>query len=233
MLSLSARADWIAHLLKATTQQHHRPLQSVFRPYVPDDAAVFDVGAHAGQFSKLFAGLAPRGRVFAFEPSAYARSVLAPALKWNRIRNVEIVPMGLSDADGTAVLHTPVKRHGGLGFGAAHLGDRRGPRAVVDQTVTLTTLDGFFRRRKLTRLDFVKADVEGWEAHLLRGAAATLAAHRPALYLEVDAAHLARAGASPPEIWDRLTPLGYRTLKGPGFEATAGFDGDGNYLFVR
>jgi FkbM family methyltransferase len=232
MLSLKGRADWLAHVLKASTQQHHRELEATFRPYVTRDAVVFDVGAHAGQFAKLFARLAPQGRVFAFEPSAYARSVLEPALKWNRLDHVEVVPLGLSDSEGVSVLHTPIKRRGGMGFGLAHLGADPSPRPVVEQTVALTTLDGFFAARGLQRLDFVKADVEGWEAHVLRGGARTLAAHRPTLYLEVVEASLARAGSSAAEIWDRLTPLGYRALKAPDFSPVAGFAGSGDYLFV-
>lgn len=232
MLPLHAWGDWLAHLLKAATQQHHQELAAVFRPYVPEDAVVFDVGAHAGQFSKLFARLAPKGRVFAFEPSAYARSILEPALGWNRIRNVEIAPLGLSDAAGVSTLSTPIKRRGGMGFGVAHLGADDGARPSVRQSVELTTLDDFFERRGLTRLDFIKADVEGWEAHMLRGGARTIAAHRPTLFLEVTVASLARAGATPAEIWDRLTPLGYRATKAPDFAPVAGFAGDGDYLFT-
>ena len=231
MPSFRRRADWLAHVLKASLQQHHRELEAPFRPHIARDAVVFDVGAHAGQFSKLFAKLAPQGRVFAFEPSAYARSILQPALAWNRLGHVEIVPKGLSDADGSLVLHTPIKRRGGLGFGLAHFGGDEG-RPTMTQTVNLTTLDGFFAGRGLNRLDFIKADVEGWEAHVLRGGRQTLAAHRPTLFLEVVETSLARAGSSPAEIWGLLTPLGYRALKAPLFEPVTGYDGGGDYLFV-
>ena len=54
-LTLRQRASWSAHLFKAITQQHHRALTTLFAPYVPADAIVLDIGAHAGQFSKLFA----------------------------------------------------------------------------------------------------------------------------------------------------------------------------------
>ena len=231
-LSFRARTGWLAHVLKAATQQHHLELEPVFRPHIPNDAVVFDVGAHAGQFSKLFARMAPAGQVFAFEPSAYARSVLEPALKWNRIRNVEIVPTGLSDAEGVSVLSTPIKSKGAMGFGLAHLGEDGGQRAVAEQTVSLTTLDEFAASRKLQRLDFIKADVEGWEAHVLRGAGRTLETCRPTLYLEVVESSLSRAGAAPEEIWARLAPLGYRALKAPDFRPVEAFDGPGDYLFL-
>lgn len=231
-LSWRAYTGWLAHVLKAAIQSHHRELEAPFKPYVPSDAVVFDIGAHAGQFSKLFARMAPRGRVFAFEPSNYAQSVLRPALRWNGLRNVEIVPMGLSDAPGALVLHTPIKKRGEVGFGLAHLGTDNDPRAMVEQTVELTTLDAFFTGRGLTRLDFIKADVEGWEAHVLRGGARTLAAHKPALFLEVVETSLSRGGATPNDIWGLLDPLGYKALKAPDFTACQAFDGPGDYLFV-
>jgi FkbM family methyltransferase len=231
-LSMGARMGWLAHALKAATQQHHLELREPFRPYIPDDAVVFDVGAHAGQFSKLFAAMAPRGRVFAFEPSAYARSVLKPALAWNRVRNIEIVPHGLSDAEGTSVLHTPIKRRGQLGYGLAHLGADTGKRAVQEQTIRLTTMDRFVAERGLNRLDFIKADVEGWELNVLKGGGGTLSVFRPVLYLEVVESSLARAGATPADIWAELEPIGYRAAKAPDFHPVDRFDGDGDYLFI-
>jgi FkbM family methyltransferase len=231
-LGLGARMGWLAHVLKAATQQHHLEFREAFRPHVPGDAVVFDVGAHAGQFSKLFAAMAPRGEVFAFEPSVYARSVLGPALAWNRVRNVEIVPLGLSDADATMVLHTPIKKRGQLGFGLAHLGEDTGARATQEQAIRLTTMDGFVAERGLTRLDFIKADVEGWELHALKGGARTLAAFRPALFLEVVESSLARAGATAADIWAELEPIGYRARKARDFHPVEGFAGDGDYLFT-
>jgi len=232
MNRLGQRSDWIAHVLKAATQQHHRELTDVFAPWIPRNALVIDVGAHAGQFSKLFARLAPDGQVYAFEPSAYARSILTKALAWNRLRNVQVIAAGLSDAPGEAVLHTPVKPHGGLGFGLAHFGTVANARTALDQTTPLTTLDAFVEAKGLRRLDFVKADVEGWEAHVLRGGARTLARFRPALFLEIIEASLQRAGASPDEIWERLIPLDYEVRRAPNFERVEGFAGPGDYLFT-
>jgi FkbM family methyltransferase len=231
MLTLAQRAGWLRHLSIACTQQHHLEDAPVFAPHIPRDGVVIDVGAHAGQFSKLFARLAPQGRVYAFEPSAYARSILKPALAWNRLRNVEVIATGLSDADGEATLSTPVKSRGGMGFGLASLA-LDPARVHADQTVRLQTLDGFAARAGLTRLDFLKADVEGWEAHVIRGGLETVARFRPALFLEIVDEALGRAGETPQAIWEMLTPLGYRALKPPDYRPVAAYDGPSDYLFV-
>ncbi|HEX7760299.1 MAG TPA: FkbM family methyltransferase [Caulobacteraceae bacterium] len=230
-LTLRQRASWLAHVFKATTQQHHRELIPLLARYIPSDAVVLDVGAHAGQFAKLFAALAPKGRVYAFEPSAYARSVLAPALAVGGRGRVEIVPAGLSDQAGEMVLHTPIKRRGALGFGVAHLG-ASAAAAVVDQTVALTTLDAFARARGLDRLDFIKIDIEGWELRALTGGRQTLARFGPALYLEADAAMLDRAGDTPATLFGWLAGLGYGACRMPGLQPVEGYAGPGDYLFT-
>jgi FkbM family methyltransferase len=231
-LTVRQRASWLAHLHKAATKQHHRPLRALLAPYIPSDAVVVDIGAHAGQFSKLFAGLAPHGRVYAFEPSSYARSILVPALKWNRIGNVKVLPVGLSDQPGEMMLHTPIKRSGSLGFGAAHLGADAEPGAQQDEHVALTTLDTFAKEQELERLDFIKADVEGWELRALTGGAETLMTFHPALFLEVDHRWLARAGDRPEDLFDWLGAMGYRAMMAPEMRPTPLWNGDGDYLFT-
>lgn len=191
---------------------------------------VVDVGAHAGQFSKLFARMAPAGHVYAFEPSAYARSVMAPAIAFNGLRNITLIPRGLGEQAATLVLHTPLKRSRSLGFGVAHLGEEAGP--TVDQTIDVTTLDGFARDQALTRLDFLKADIEGWELKALKGGEAALRRFLPTLYLEIDASLLRRAGDTPEALFGWLNALGYRAYTTPALVEVVAYAGAGDYLFT-
>ena len=232
MLTFRQQLDWLRHLSTACFEQHHQELAPVFRPYLPGDAVVFDVGAHAGQFSKLFAGLAPSGFVYAFEPSPYTLSLLRRVLAFKRLRNVEIVPMGLSATAGEAALSTPIKKSGVRGYGLASLAGVSAGRAKSDETVPLDTVDAFVARRSIPRLDFIKADIEGWELHMLRGATGSLARFKPALYLEISTDALARAGDAPADIWALLQPLGYAARKAPDFARVDSFAGSGDYLFV-
>jgi FkbM family methyltransferase len=201
---------FFAHLFKAAFKQHHRELLPLLRPLIAADAVVLDVGAHAGQYAKLFARLAPRGRVYAVEPQSYARRILRAALAVNRLGNVTILPVALGARRGTARLTIPVKASGSYGFGLAHLGraTRAGPAETEE--VDVETLDHLAKRLGLERLDFIKADIEGFEQAMIEGATQTLKRLKPALLIEFNQEHLTRAGGSVAALWKLLKSLGYR-----------------------
>ena len=226
--------SFVAHAWKAATQQHHRSLIPLIARCVPRDGVVFDVGAHAGQFTKLFARFARDGQVYAIEPARYARAVLRVALAGRRLRNVTVVPVALGAVAGPAVLHTPIKASGARGFGLAHLGapDPRWRRVGVEE-VAQTTLDALAERLLLGRLDLIKADIEGSEMRMLAGARHTIKRFRPRLLIELNAAHLARAGDTVGDTVAFLDRLGYRAfvLEADGKLAPAA-PGDGDFWFL-
>ncbi len=201
---------FFAHLFKAVVKQHHREDLPVLRGLIPRDGIVLDVGAHAGQFTKLFSRLADRGFVLAVEPGSYARVILRLAVLLNRRRNVAILPFALGASAGLTVLRLPVKRSGSFGFGLSHLGTTGAAESVVTEVVAVATIDALVESLGITRLDFIKADIEGWERQMIAGAARTLAALKPSLLLELHEGQLARAGNSLTETWAALEALGYR-----------------------
>jgi len=222
-----ARLTFAAHLFKAVAKQHHKELIPILRPLLPEDGVVFDIGAHAGQMAKLFARMAPKGRVHAFEPGAYALSILRPAVTLRGRGRIKVEPIALGAEPGKLTLTTPIKRSGSYGFGLSRLGDARGGKAFRHE-VEVDTIDRYVERNRIARLDLIKADIEGWELQMLRGARNTLATLKPALVLEAVDAYLARAGDSRSELWRFLSDLGYRPhrleLGLPPFEPEA--DGD-------
>lgn len=131
----------------------------------------------------MFARLAgPGGRVYAFEPMPRIRAALEENLALNGFTNVTVVRAAVSEHVGREQF--VVGSHDGAGHVRS---GGRGPEAApaaesID--VAVTTLDQFVRdgHRPPT---FVKIDVEGSEGAVLRGAAATLANHRPTLLIEL------------------------------------------------
>jgi FkbM family methyltransferase len=223
--------SFLAHLWKATTQQHHRALAATISRLVPPDGVVFDVGAHAGQYTKLFARTASGGRVFAFEPGSYARSILRAVVWLHRLSNVAVVPIALGSKTQLDMLTIPIKSRGGFGFGLSHLGNPSRPwRMVAKEIVALTTIDNVVKALGLDRLDFIKADIEGWELQLLRGGESTLERFRPCLLLELNGAAMARAGDRLDQAFDFLEARRYQAFtydpKAKLVPITAPADGD-------
>ena len=199
-----------AHLFKAVTRRYHHEVIPVFRALLREDAIVFDVGANTGQFTKLFSRIVPRGFVFAVEPQSYARTILGAAVRLNRLRNVAILPMALGAAPGVGLLSLPVKASGSYGSGIANLAAAVGGREFEVEAVAIATLDQIVAALALDRVDLIKADIEGAELELLRGAERTLASLGPALYLDLDPNQLTRSGDTLGALWDFLHARGYR-----------------------
>jgi FkbM family methyltransferase len=205
-----ARLTFWAHLFKAITRQHHTELIPILRPILPRDGIVFDVGAHAGQMAKLFAMMAPQGHVFAFEPGAYALSILRPMVRLKGRGRISIDPIAFGAAPGTLTLSTPIKKSGSLGFGLSHLGQGGEGGNVFSHDVAVETIDRYVAAKGLKRLDLIKADIEGWEMQLLLGATETLAKLRPVVFLEAVDFYLARAGDSRAALWAFMRERDYR-----------------------
>lgn len=203
--------SWLEHVWKSTVLQDHAALAPLIRRHLPADGVALDIGAHGGQITRLLADLAPRGTVVAIEPSSYSRSVLRLALLARPRANVRIVATALGTAAGLGVMATPIKRRGAMGYGAGSLAPEAG-RAAVQELVPVATLDSVVQAMALPRVDFLKIDVEGYEAAVLFGARATLERFRPAILAEVDDARLRRAGTDIHTLWAFLTDLGYQGL---------------------
>jgi len=226
--------SFAAHLWKAVTQQHHRGLIPLLARCVPRDGVVFDVGAHAGQFTKLFARFAPEGRIYAIEPGSYARSILRTVVWARGLSNVAILPLALGADTRLERLHIPVKASGAAGFGLSHLGppEARWSR-VAAELVAQTTVDELVAALALERLDFIKADIEGGELRLLRGAAKSLERFRPRLLIELSGGHLARAGDDLAGAFAFLAGLGYGAFawSGAGVLHPVAAPGEGDFWF--
>ncbi len=218
---------WLEHVWKSTWLQDHAALGATLRPLLPRDGIALDIGAHGGQVTRLLADLLPQGQVVAVEPSSYARSVLRLNLLVRPRPNVTVVATALGREPGVAVLATPVKRAGAMGYGAASLAPAPARRAVRE-LVPVMPLDALVAAMELPRLHLMKIDVEGYETAILQGALGTLRRFRPALVLELARDRLERAGSSPDELWDLLLSLGYaaEALPGPRPERS-----DGDWLF--
>ena len=205
--------SWCAHVFKAMFKQHHKELRAPLQAFLPSDAVIFDVGAHSGQLSKLFSKIAPEGMIYCVEPGSYARTILRLALWWNNCKNCVVLPFALDNAARLTTLSLPEKRPNVFGFGLTHLSnevsDHYSRYKLVKDICATFMLDEVIESLAIDRLDFIKADIEGFELNMLQGAVQTIRRFTPAIYLEVNDDYLIRAGASKEDIWQFMSERGY------------------------
>lgn len=144
-----------------------------------DDGVVLDIGANIGTIAQAFAS---KGyEVICFEP----QKVLADLCLWNVSqvsRTANVVQTALGNENGTA--HMPKQMYHKSGnFGGVSLSEEGVPVALA-KLDTLCSRGMLFSPDK--RISLMKIDVEGHEEEVLRGAAETIATHRPILYVEAD-----------------------------------------------
>jgi FkbM family methyltransferase len=172
-----------------------------------------DVGTNVGEVLLNFARLVgAQGRVLGMEmnPATYQRCL--HNLSLNGYRNVQLFPVGLGDRPAELRLRRPNGRNSGEDrLTDAAVSASTGSDSAVVQIVPLDQLVAEQESRQhLNRIDIIKADVEGFELKVLRGAEQTLARFRPTLFLEVDDGNLRQQGDSAAALIGWLEQHGYR-----------------------
>jgi FkbM family methyltransferase len=178
--------------------------------------ATFDVGANIGMFSVALGRAVGRdGLVVAVEPDATNVRRLRDNLTFNSIANVRVVEAVAGERDEVVELHLADDR----AYNSVMTIEEG--RAVVGTTsVRSVRLDRIWEELGRPAVSFVKIDVEGAEASVLRGGRAMISATHPSLIVEaVDEARLAL-------LLSELEPLGYRRSARRGFQPW-------NHLFVQ
>jgi FkbM family methyltransferase len=192
----------------------HELLVALMERELRGDSDCLDVGAHAGSVLREIVRLAPRGRHVAWEPLP----AFAAGLR-EEFAGVEVREAALADAAGRRDLTHVIDQPGWSG-----LAERPTPSDGPTETLVVRCerLDDVLGEQVRPR--FVKIDVEGAEALVLRGAQQTLRAHRPLIAFEHGAGSAEYHGSGPEEVHGLLSGLGYEI---------SGLDGDGPYDLDR
>lgn len=172
-----------------------------------EGSVAIDVGAHIGVDTlKLARVVGTSGRVMAVEPNPITLIDLRANIHASRAANVIVVPVALSDSEGELTLFDS---RGTGNSGSSSLSAANAGGSGASYTVRARTLDDVVAEVGLARIDVIKADVEGAELLVLRGAATTLARFHPKLVLEVVPRQLASMGASVEVLESFLAQHGY------------------------
>ncbi len=167
-----------------------------------------DAGANEGLFSLLAARLVGSdGHVIAVEPSPRELRRLKSNIELNKMDNVTVIEVALSDRCGRTELRIADDEHSGQNT----MGDFvwEGLTLAGVETVKTKTLDQMVAEMQLSRVDVVKMDIEGAEHEALVGSSRALNEFRPLIIMELLDSALRQQGSSGNTVLDLLESQGY------------------------
>lgn len=158
-----------------------------------------DIGANLGYYARLMSCIAGRnGHVYAVEPVEPIRRVLERNL--HDCGNVEILPYALGAEEGEIRMGNATVRTGGYFGTGQNFVMEAGDTADVEFSAQMRRGSELFAH--LTRIDFIKCDVEGYETVIMEEMRPLLERFRPTVLIETGGANRDRIAAL-------FTALGY------------------------
>lgn len=143
------------------------------------DKDIIDAGAFIGDSALILAPFTSH-TVYAFEPMPTNFELLLKTINMNELTNVVACNLALGEQVGTIRLSPSINFNGS---GSTQFkNDAFNYREEIE--VPITTLDKFVKEKNL-QVGLIKADVEGAEQFLLRGAMETVKTQKPALLISI------------------------------------------------
>lgn len=176
---------------------------------VREGATVFDVGANFGWFTTHLADVVgENGAVYSFEPIPETFSDLRANVERNGFAGrVKLNNVAVGDRDGEEVLQIPIRMGAGAPFASLKKQTWGKYREIP---VKLVSLDNYIAKLSISKIDFLKCDVEGAEMLVLKGLKETLSkGHIARLMLELNDSSLGKFGYSRSDVLQLMKSYGY------------------------
>lgn len=217
-LDISEYMEWVIYFgLNVEERQGLYPL-------IKKGMHIFDIGTNIGETLLSFAELTGQdGKVYGFEPVEENYNKCVSNISLNAFNNIQVSKLALSDKSETLYFGAAVNRNSGGIFMTREKQD-------ASYSVQAMTLDDFMNVYQLSKADFIKIDVEGFEYNVLKGAAQTIKKCKPVLFIEIDERNLIRQSASPEIVFELMKSYGYSVEKAGG-ESLSG-KAEGHYDIV-
>ena len=172
---------------------------------------IYDIGSYEGIFSMFAArAVGDGGTVIICEPNPWCFNNTRANLDLNHFGcKILMENAALGDTRGSLKMVQP-KREPARSTIRRDIGDRiQNSEEFVTFETRVERLDDLIAERNWPAPDFIKVDTEGVELAVLKGAAKTLAAHKPELLVELDGTTPEDWAANFRAIHQLLTGLGY------------------------
>jgi FkbM family methyltransferase len=140
-----------------------------------------DVGAHIGKYALKIAKENPKSIVIAIEPAKDTFYALLEGIRRNRLENIIALNIAAWDTNTKVKIFVTKAHEGSSAF--LHLAKNAGVIRIDE--VDARRLNDVIERLKLSKIDWIKIDVEGAELHVLCGFKDSTMKFKPKIIIEV------------------------------------------------
>jgi FkbM family methyltransferase len=190
------------HLKKNKVWEPH--FKEVIKVLVEPGATVIDAGANFGYNSVLMGKqIGPDGTLVSFEPQRIIYQQLCGNLILNNIYNATAYQAALGDGSKGVANMKPVEYQAEwVNIGDTSIGED-------GEEVAVYTLDEI----GISKLDFIKMDVQGYELFALQGAQNILTTYQPDLFIEIEPHQLIKFNITEEQLLSFIKSFGYSIYK--------------------
>jgi FkbM family methyltransferase len=173
-----------------------------------------DIGANEGNVSNVIHYISPKTQIFAFDPLKGKAELIKDKIK---SKNLVVESLALSDHTGTQIFHE-YEFHAASSFIKPDPSKKdKYMKIAKSYPVKMTTLDNYFKNKKIKKPIFIKMDVEGTENLIIKGGKETIK-NASFIVIETSFIQVRKNQCQFDEIYDQLTKLGFE-YKGSMFES--------------
>jgi len=190
------------HLKKNKVWEPH--FKEVIKVLVKPGATVIDAGANFGYNSVLLGKqIGPNGTLVSFEPQRIIYQQLCGNLILNNIYNATAYQAALGDGSKGVANMKPVEYQAEwVNIGDTSIGED-------GEEVAVYTLDEI----GISKLDFIKMDIQGYELFALQGAQNILSIYQPDLFIEIEPHQLIKFNVTEEQLLTYIKSFGYSIYK--------------------
>lgn len=190
------------HLKRNKLWEPH--FKEVIKVFIEPGATAVDAGANFGYNSVLMGKqIGPHGTLVSFEPQRIIYQQLCGNLILNNIYNAIAYQAALGDGSKGVANMKPVEYQAEwVNIGDTSIGED-------GEEVAVYTLDEI----GISKLDFIKMDVQGYELFALEGAKSILATHQPDLFIEIEPHQLIKFNITEEQLLTFIKSFGYSIYK--------------------
>lgn len=172
--------------------QNHSDSQEVLdyvKQFLQENPIILECGAFDGHDTIRLSTNWPKGMVYSFEPIPFLFQSVIDKTKY--IPNVKVFQLALSNKVGKQKFYLSHFKHNGLPSGSSSLLPAKdhiehGPALTFNEEIVVdgVTLDYWAKKEKISHIDFLWLDMQGFELNMIK--ASKLARKADVIYTEVE-----------------------------------------------